>query len=649
MKRLLTFLLFVLPTLVLSASFDSYESPLIKTIPLRSCIGSDVKIINDNADWGDINSDAALYNTFCVEPGNYSGVGTITITASGTAATPKVIQYYSDTDSGLSPFYQVDVDRARIPKITFNGADHWILTRLYSHSPTANTDNQILAKNECSNLTFDQMFFNVNMNRQVQISSGCDDVTLQNSVLRNARSPNPNAVGNSCVSIKNWNGQTNVDRVHVLGNEIYDCFSDGIHINHDDRPNQTNGVQFVVEDNHIYITPYLYTDGETPGSYDPTGKYACSENAIDVKITGESGQDISRITRNVMWGFRKTQPSDSGLCDQNGSRGSILTIHNETGWGGRSAGLEISDNVGFDSHNGWNLNDGESQHVSYWRNLAFEVGGDGDETPSGAKYQFIGNGRGNNEDYWNIYVDGQAISQLGNSASNKGIWKDFMSTNTDTRNNIIVDTQTHEGAAKAGSKVGYNAFYDTTAYTGANYEAGTNVTDTVANADMDQFCFTRKLLTDPEQICVDNVITTVTSPHYGNLDPEVGKETNRGVSNLYPVSGDWVFDNVEEPTPFLNVVTQHVVPVYNILNAYIPEGYVLECWIIDQTSPGSASGGGIPCTTTVQRDGGLSQIASTGLTVSDGDPITVYLRSDPDVAGQENDGYLGVYQSTVSY
>ena len=51
----------------------------------------------------------------------------------------------------------------------------------------------------------------------------------------------------------------------------------------------------------------------------------------------------------------------------------------------------------------------------------------------------------------------------------------------------------------------------------------------------------------------------------------------------------------------------------------------------------------------MQRDGGLSQIASTGLTVSDGDPITVYLRSDPDVAGQENDGYLGVYQSTVSY
>ena len=69
---------------------DRFEE--VVNLPACETTAPTVRIIRDQADWSDINNPAI--RVFCVEPGDYRGLGVIRIQSSGTAATPRVLRYY---------------------------------------------------------------------------------------------------------------------------------------------------------------------------------------------------------------------------------------------------------------------------------------------------------------------------------------------------------------------------------------------------------------------------------------------------------------------------------------------------------------------------------------------------------------------------
>jgi len=611
-----------------NASYDDFESTYLKPIPVRTCsTAPNVKIMDDVGDWtaATLNNDA--YQTFCVKPGDYSGAADITITRSGTASVPKVIRYYDTADQGNHPVDQTPAERAWIPKLEFSGVDYWYLTRLYTNDPSGDQARQVDIREQSSFITLDQMYMDVNWGNLVQIRSGSDDITVQKSVLRNAKAPSPNTASVKCIGIMVNDPDGNMDRIHIISNEIYDCFEDSIQISHNwmrtNFANIATGVEFVFEDNDAFITPFLYTDGAGNYTADPDSLYACSENAFDVKITGAAGQGVSRITRNRVWGFRNVEPN-TGLCDDNGGNGDAILAHYKVGWDG--VGLEISDNIIMDSRIGIALGDNEPRHVSVWRNLFYD-NGNLDISADRIRTHILDKGAQYNEFYWNLFR-GVNIDP--------GYWYEFLASATDVRNNSIVDTAAATRDMGSGGAVGYNAYFVTSAYSGNN-SVGNNITaGTVAAANMDQFCFTRRPYSQPEWTCIDDAIPTVISPQTGNLDTNVGSITNRGISDAYPVSGDWVFDDGgAEP-----VETLGALYLATIAGADFPEGTAINWWVLDATNPATTPAAVLNGTATVGRDSQLEQIDVTALGAYPYDTVILALENP-------TAGYLGIYPVTV--
>lgn len=53
----------------------------------------------------------------------------------------------------------------------------------------------------------------------------------------------------------------------------------------------------------------------------------------------------------------------------------------------------------------------------------------------------------------------------------------------------------------------------------------------IDDAAHEEYCFTRKRWTAPEQICIPHAVPTEASPHWDACDPDIGSRTGIGVSD----------------------------------------------------------------------------------------------------------------------
>jgi len=630
-KAIVGFLLAVGPSVLGAEIFDDWESDLIETPTTRSCTTGNYKIINDNADWGDINED---FDTFCVAPGDYSGRADVKITADGTAGTPKVIQYYDPADP-TDVQHAVDhteAERAWIPKLEFSGANWWEVARLYGSDRTGDTASLIKIKNESNHILLDQLFLDYDTANLVSIADGSDNVTLQYSVLRNARSPNPDIKSVNCMNIITSNAGGDVSNIHVLHNEIYDCFADGVQIANSDKDgNPIAGIQFIYEGNHMFRTPYMYHDDAGRWSTDPDANcvldecvYACGENAIDVKTTGTTAQGLSRIHHNVFWGAR-WGGLNVGLCDDNGGPSPEIILHQIAGRYGQNGGVQISDNVFMDSRIGIRMGDNEPKWTSIWRNLFYDIGNL--RVSHEKQAHIIYEGNGTTEMYGNIF--------RGSTTDAPGAWIDFLSPDIDVRSNVIVDTDEATGNAGANSFVGWNAYYGGTGAYGGTNDIGNDLEyGTIAAGNLDDFCFTRRPLELPTPTCIPDVVTTGSSPHYQALYSNPGDVNNQGVNNVSPIS---------VVTPFESAVVDETLGVQYLITLaglQFAEGTSVDYWVLDVGSPETEPTNTVNGTTTVARDSQLSSIAVTSLGLDATDTVLQVLEEDVN-------GYLGAYNAEV--
>jgi len=157
----------------------SYEVPI--TLPAYDKAD---QVIRMPEDWATINdSDKRI---FVVEPGDYRSVGRITLTASGTAVTPRYLILKSATEDHATHASQFpEAEQAVISSLEIEGADFWIVDRIsivdtpvYT-SPvlihSAATDN-ILNRMRIQNIAYASF-----------IRHGCHRNVIQNSLIGGQR------------------------------------------------------------------------------------------------------------------------------------------------------------------------------------------------------------------------------------------------------------------------------------------------------------------------------------------------------------------------------------------------------------------------------------------------------------------------------
>lgn len=305
-----------------------------------------VKIININErggckNWKDCGINDKKYHHFLIMPGDYRAWGMLQLRTSGTEAHPRIIAYYNPTQQdALEP--QLPVHTPLNPKahvileaFEIVQKDYWILNGL---TFSGNSDKTIRGKkggrhsrfalHAKHNIINRCLFENGYRDCLIRISFS-DYNCIQNSIVRNM-------IGGDQVGILVKGEQDRAVGNRIVNNEIYDC-NDGIQLTYS-KSYGTKGFASgtIIENNDIYLTPQ---------SYSKTKKgFACAENAIDIKIGGESNSpdQVVQILKNRMWGFRPTDIS----CGGSGGSGGIIGAHI------KANNIIFKDNVIFDGPEG---------------------------------------------------------------------------------------------------------------------------------------------------------------------------------------------------------------------------------------------------------------------------------------------------------
>lgn len=375
-------------------------------------------------------------NVICLDKGDHTAKGTLTLGSSGTSGTRKVLRYYRSGDTDDDPWNQSGANQAKVQIIDPNGQSYWVIHRL--SMPSVQTSTKYLQTSSGGNIILNRMYLSGfhGSSEGAIVCDGCSNLTIQSSVIRDCghdinMSPTGIVAGNS----------TNF---HAVNNEIYNCAKQLFTW-------KTSGVEsgFVVENNDLYLNSDYYTN--CAGTITPSGDCSMSEGIWSTKSAGSSGDPI-KVIHNRMWGMR---PCDTGLaCDGGGAAGSIFSIG-----GGANSGRYVlfQNNILSDAEGAGEINTQETTGSNnnsiignifyHFRTYSFSVGGIDIYSCCGASNQ-------TSELYLNTIIDSQTTSS---GWLNRG-----SGTNFDVRCNIAIDSNQAVGSWGSGSQMDYNVYYGTT-------------------------------------------------------------------------------------------------------------------------------------------------------------------------------------------
>lgn len=346
-----------------------------ETVSLPDCDPDDpeVKIISQISDWSALNE--AKFRIFCVQPGDYSAAGDLVVKSSGSSDAKRYLIHRSATDKqAIQPWRQTQDQRAIIQSLAFDKAHHWVVEGLTITDPDDASDKRLLDVKQSHNNIFNRLLIEYNDSHLYRVTQGSANNTLQNSVLRHTKIENRKEHACVYIAVDEQHGDT--VNPHIVGNEIYDCAGDAIQTNSNAKKNPQYGIRgMIIENNDMYITPAMYVDCQT-GERTPTGRCACAENAIDIKIAyvGDSldKAGLSQIIGNRMWGYRATNnlpAKQGGLCEKTNNKYAPAIDLHFTG----ADFIHIAGNIISDSENGiWASRSGP-QHLTVMDNVFYDV------------------------------------------------------------------------------------------------------------------------------------------------------------------------------------------------------------------------------------------------------------------------------------
>jgi len=288
---------------ILFSTRNNFRYANIPPIPNCDQNRPDVLFIKNNQDWDQINSTSK--RIFCVYPGDYSSRGDIVLTADGSKHSRRYILLYNGNNTHPKDLKQSQMANVRL---RFDGANYWVVDRMssisargtYSFYFTNNSTNNILNR-----------VFTKNMYGAVRILNGSHNNIIQNSFIENMTKDGLKNDG-VCIGLAETGRRTiRIYNTRILNNVIKNC-NDGIQlVRYGSQEVDFQGT--VIDGNWIFIEPELYTD--CAGNSSPTGRCAQAENAIDLKGGSPRGDKPILISNNVMFGFRKSDKTNSSRND----------------------------------------------------------------------------------------------------------------------------------------------------------------------------------------------------------------------------------------------------------------------------------------------------------------------------------------------
>lgn len=398
--------------------------------------------IKTSTSWSSINWSN---NTICIEAGDHTSKGTLTIpsSANGKPGSYKVLRYYRADDSDDEPWKQSVSSRATIRNIDIQGG-YWIIHRLSFDSDQASVGGAVVELDTGTNCT------NNILNRilvedfkgpsGVRFRDSCSYNTLQNSVIRGAR-----------ILAGEDNNNVDIDRAdhtHIVNNELIDSVGG---IGTEDDSCSTNAS--VYENNDIYKRPELFTNCSgafTPG--DPNSPCIAAESIIHFKCGPASGtSNTTKVIHNRMWNMRDT---DKNVCCLGGTNGQMVSISTDSDQ--PASNILFQNNILSDGQIGFLTIRPGHQKISIIGNLLYKIR---KYNPNNSSHALNLN---NNTDTSEIY--------LNTVVSSDEYWGKTSSVGSDWRCNVFLEAGNVDGStAGSGTQFDNNVFYGTSSFaTGSN-------------------------------------------------------------------------------------------------------------------------------------------------------------------------------------
>lgn len=475
------------------------DSVYLENVTLPECDANnpEVQFISSSSDWSKINDSSK--SVFCVKPGDYSGLGPVTLTADGTSSKRRYI--ILDNGNDTHPAKLSTSNQANVI-LYFDNADYWVVDRMSTRGYGSSLgDSSMKFKNGASDNIINRHFLD-DFYDGINLQHGSYNITIQNSRIQDmthtGRKQDRTGVR---LSNAGYNG-TKIINTKIINNEFKNC-SDAIQSTRSTGPggwpDLVNDVDYsgtIMDSNIIYITPDIYTDGD--GHYTTSGKYAYAENAIDLKVGAEDASNPMIITNNIMWGYRQSDKTGSSI----GGAGKAMTIHYKV------PNTFIENNVIFDSQYGIGVADRKEFSAvmnggSIKNNIFYRIGY---STPSDAFGMYLYDSKNMNVES-NIFVDLPAAKSL--------VFKN--TSNSTSKCNVFINVGAGSGSVDIMES---NTYYDN-----ASEAKHTNLTlayDKYSN--------------NPKTITLYGVIPTESSPHECTLGFPIVSETPVAEETPAPVA-----------------------------------------------------------------------------------------------------------------
>lgn len=223
---------------------------------------------------------------FYIEPGNYSGMGSLAITQSGTASQRKSLSLHNGNDTHPG---KLSSAQCAIYDIYLNTASYWDVDRYFTNT-VGGSDTQggynIRLGNGAKFNTFNRGYLVAF--GSVIVFNQCHNNTFQSS--RYADQSDPGYDGSVAIQIAPW-GATygQIHNTKVINCEFYNC-NDGFQIV---RAPAGSGPE--------------YQDHNAEGTIVDSCKFykdiPYMENAFDIKAGSDSATNPVIISNNIMWGY----------------------------------------------------------------------------------------------------------------------------------------------------------------------------------------------------------------------------------------------------------------------------------------------------------------------------------------------------------
>ncbi|MFA6129337.1 MAG: discoidin domain-containing protein, partial [Bacteroidales bacterium] len=482
------------------------------TIPAYDPGNSEHFLISAASGWSHINDSDKKH--FYVEPGDYTSLGGVTITADGSEGNQRTISLYNGNNTHpakLSAAEQANVE------LVFDDAHYWVVDRM-SGINKAFAGYCFTVRNRSQNIVLNR-FHLTNFYGGIIVQGTEEPPYTQNNTIQNSRFDPMSAAGIDADRLailldgSPWNGPFTLVNTKILNNEIRNCNDGVMPIRH---PELIGGHEVdypgtIVDCNHIYVDSDVYTDGS--GNHDPNGLWAWTENAIDLKGGSNDPNNPMIVSNNYMWGYRRTDINGGG----------------STSWGTASDGhyhvknVIIKDNVIFDSNRGITFAAPGGlpysvENATISGNIIYDIG----KSPTGTI------------EYGNFYYSSKNVAFDKNTivgVNKASRWFAHESSELDmtVSCNVIINSYQMTGTRNSTTTVGNNTFYNTT----MQYPGDGVYYPNASDANMADLTFTTDTYTNnPRNITIPGVVTTSSSPHangcFGSLP---GQATNPSPSN----------------------------------------------------------------------------------------------------------------------